>query len=44
VKKRLEDIGFEVVGNTSAQFEQFLTGELARWKSVIEVGKITADP
>lgn len=44
VSKRLVDIGFEVVGNTSAQFGEFLIGELARWKSVIEVGKITADP
>jgi len=44
VHKRLTDIGFEVVGNTSAQFSDFLAGELARWKTVIEVGKITADP
>lgn len=44
VGKRLVDIGFEVVGNTSAQFGEFLTGELAHWKTVIEVGKITADP
>jgi hypothetical protein len=43
VKKRLEDIGFEVVGNTSAQFDSFLAGELNRWKTVIETGKITAD-
>jgi len=43
VKKRLEDIGFEVVGNTSAQFDTFLAGELNRWKGVIETGKITVD-
>jgi len=44
VSKRLVDIGFEVVGNSSAQFGEFLAAELARWKTVIEVGKITADP
>ncbi len=44
VVKRLTDIGFEIVGNTSAQFGEFLAAELARWKSVIETGKITADP
>jgi len=43
VKKRLEDIGFEVVGNTSAQFGTFLEGELNRWKTVIETGKITVE-
>jgi tripartite-type tricarboxylate transporter receptor subunit TctC len=44
VSKRLVDIGFEVVGNTSAQFGEFLASELARWKEVIDTGKITAEP
>lgn len=44
VKKRLTDMGFEVVANTSAQFGTFLADELTRWKTVVEVGKITADP
>lgn len=44
IAKRLTDIGFEVVGNSSAQFGEFLAGELNRWKTVIETGKITADP
>ncbi|WP_247895440.1 Bug family tripartite tricarboxylate transporter substrate binding protein [Azospirillum brasilense] len=43
VKGRFNDIGFEVVGNTSAQFTDFLTAEIARWKSVVETGKITAE-
>jgi tripartite-type tricarboxylate transporter receptor subunit TctC len=42
-KKRLVDMGFEVVANTPEQFEQFQAAELARWKQVIEVGKITAE-
>jgi hypothetical protein len=36
-------IGLEVVGNTSAQFAAFQQQESARWKKVIEAGKITAD-
>jgi tripartite-type tricarboxylate transporter receptor subunit TctC len=43
VNKNLTDQGFEVVANTPEQFSQFLQQELARWKSVIETGKITVD-
>ena len=43
VKKRLTDMGFEVVANTPEEFEKFQAAELARWKQVIEVGKITAE-
>ena len=43
VKTRFEQIGFDVVGNTSVQFSEFLAAEIARWKSVIEAGNITAD-
>jgi len=32
-----------VVGNTSAQFAEFLAAEIARWKLVIETGKITPE-
>jgi tripartite-type tricarboxylate transporter receptor subunit TctC len=42
-KKRLEDLGFEVVANTPMQFDQYLASELARWKQVIQTGNITAD-
>jgi tripartite-type tricarboxylate transporter receptor subunit TctC len=41
--KTLSDQGFEVVANTPEQFSQFLNQELARWKTVIETGKITID-
>ncbi len=43
VKPRLLDLGFEIVGNTPEQFTAFQAAEFARWKKVIEVGKITAD-
>jgi tripartite-type tricarboxylate transporter receptor subunit TctC len=42
-KHKLEDTGFEIVANSSEQFEKFLSQELARWKSVIQKGKITLD-
>jgi tripartite-type tricarboxylate transporter receptor subunit TctC len=43
VKARFDQIGFDVVGNTSAQFGEFLAAEIGRWKLVIETGKITAE-
>jgi tripartite-type tricarboxylate transporter receptor subunit TctC len=43
VAPKLAAQGFELVGNTPEQFAQFLNQELARWKQVIERGKITAD-
>jgi tripartite-type tricarboxylate transporter receptor subunit TctC len=43
VKAKLLDLGFEIVGNTPEQFTSFQASEFARWKKVIEVGKITAD-
>jgi tripartite-type tricarboxylate transporter receptor subunit TctC len=43
VKARFDEIGFDVVGNTGAEFTEFLSAEIARWKSVIETGKITAE-
>jgi tripartite-type tricarboxylate transporter receptor subunit TctC len=43
VRGKLNDIGFEVVANTSAQFGDFLNRELTRWKTVVETGKITAE-
>jgi tripartite-type tricarboxylate transporter receptor subunit TctC len=41
VMKRFEDIGFEVVGNSSGEFGTFLASELGRWKTVVDTGKIT---
>jgi tripartite-type tricarboxylate transporter receptor subunit TctC len=43
VKQRFADLGFEIVGNTPAQFASFQQREFARWKQVIDTGKITAD-
>ena len=43
VKTKLLDLGFEIVANTPEQFTAFQAAEFARWKKVIEVGKITAD-
>ena len=43
LQKTLVEQGFEIVGNTPEQFSQFLNQELARWKTVIETGKITID-
>ncbi len=43
VKPKLLDLGFEIVANTPEQFTAFQASEFARWKQVIELGKITAD-
>ena len=43
VKARLLDLGFEIVASTPEQFTAFQASEFARWKKVIELGKITAD-
>ena len=43
VKPKLLELGFELVANTPEQFSAFQAAEFARWKKVIEVGKITAD-
>ena len=41
--KNFSEQGFEIVANTPEQFATFLNQELARWKGVIEAGKITVD-
>jgi tripartite-type tricarboxylate transporter receptor subunit TctC len=43
VKDKLVAIGFEIVANSPQEFTTFQASEFARWKKVIEVGKITAD-
>ena len=43
VKPKLLELGFEIVANTPEQFTAFQAAEFARWKKVIETGKITAD-
>lgn len=41
VKDQFTSIGFEMVANAPAQFAAFQQAEYARWKKVIETGKIT---
>lgn len=43
LKKRLTDQGLEIVGNGSAEFAAFQAREYARWKTLIDARKITAD-
>ena len=43
VKPKLLELGFEIAGNSPEQFTAFQAAEFARWKKVIELGKITAD-
>ena len=43
IKADFAKIGIEVVANTPAQFTSFQQSEFARWKSLIETRKITAD-
>ena len=43
VKNKLVDLGFEIVANSPQEFTKFQATEFARWKKVIEVGKITAE-
>jgi tripartite-type tricarboxylate transporter receptor subunit TctC len=43
VKAKFEAVGFDVVASNGSQFEKFLTDEFARWKTVIETGKITPE-
>ena len=43
VKQQFTSIGLEIVANTPEQFAAFQQQEYARWKKVIETGKITID-
>ncbi|MDO9359188.1 MAG: tripartite tricarboxylate transporter substrate binding protein [Polaromonas sp.] len=43
IKQQFTSVGFEIVANTPAQFASFQQQEFARWKKVIETGKITID-
>jgi tripartite-type tricarboxylate transporter receptor subunit TctC len=42
IRTSLTDLGFEIVANTPEQFARYQAEESARWKKVIEVGKIMA--
>ena len=43
VKKRMLDQGLEIVASTPEAFTAYQAREFARWKTVIETRKITAD-
>ena len=43
VKPRLTDLGFEIVANTPEQFAAQQATEFAKWKAVIETGRISVD-
>jgi tripartite-type tricarboxylate transporter receptor subunit TctC len=43
LKGKLTEQGFEVVANSSEEFARFQAQELARWRTVIETGKIEVD-
>ena len=43
VKQQFTGIGLEIVANTPEHFAAFQQQEYARWKKVIETGKITID-
>ena len=43
VKDQFVSIGFELVGNTPAQFAAYQQQEFARWKRVIDTRKITVE-
>jgi len=40
VVKKFNEMGFEVVGNSPAEFARFLNEELGRWKQVVDAGGI----
>lgn len=43
VHKRFTDLGFDVVGNTPAEFAQFLRDENAKWKRIAEIAGTKLD-
>ena len=43
IKAKFEAIGFDVVASNGAEFAKFLDGEIARWRTVVETGNITAE-
>ncbi|RYF62620.1 MAG: tripartite tricarboxylate transporter substrate binding protein, partial [Comamonadaceae bacterium] len=43
VKEQFTSIGFEIVANTPAEFAAFQQKEYAKWKQVIETGKISIE-
>jgi tripartite-type tricarboxylate transporter receptor subunit TctC len=40
VKKRIEDLGMEVIASRPEQFDDFIQSEIRKWKRVIADAKI----
>lgn len=43
IQKRFVDLGFDVVGNTPAEFGQFLRDENVKWKKIAEIAGTKLD-
>jgi tripartite-type tricarboxylate transporter receptor subunit TctC len=43
IKPKLLNLGFEIVGNSPEQFTAYQATEFARWKTLIDSRKISAD-
>jgi len=43
IRERFVQIGIEPVGNTSAEFTQFLRAEVAKWAKVIKDANVRID-
>jgi tripartite-type tricarboxylate transporter receptor subunit TctC len=43
VRQRLADMGYEPLGNTSAQFTQIALADQQRWATVIQAANISSD-
>ena len=43
IQKRFTELGFDVVGNTPAEFAQFLRDENAKWKKIAEIAGTKLD-
>jgi tripartite-type tricarboxylate transporter receptor subunit TctC len=42
-KKKFIDLGFDVVASNGAEFGEFLKLEVARWKAVVDTGRISVE-
>ncbi|MBC7781621.1 MAG: tripartite tricarboxylate transporter substrate binding protein [Proteobacteria bacterium] len=43
LRQSMDELGFDVVANTGAQFETFLKQEITRWRQVVQTANIKAD-
>jgi tripartite-type tricarboxylate transporter receptor subunit TctC len=43
IKKRLDDMAIDPVGNTSEEFRRVIESDIARWTAVAKAANIKAD-